>query len=78
MNIKGILLPYISPETGEKEEAKINGYVDDSQLFVSTVESINECFKVFNCYELCSGAEVNKNKTLDLYTGSWKNKKKFK
>lgn len=40
-NIKGIPLPYISTENGEREEAKINGYVDDSQLFVSTEESIN-------------------------------------
>ena len=73
-NIKGIPLPYISPETGEREEAKINGYVDDSQLFFSTEESINECFKVLNCYEKSSGARVNKTKTLGLYTGSWKNK----
>ncbi|MEW8548721.1 MAG: reverse transcriptase family protein, partial [Candidatus Thiodiazotropha sp.] len=73
-DIKGIPLPYISLETGEREEAKINGYVDDSQLFVSTEDSINECFKVLNCYEMSSGAKINKNKTFGLYTGAWKNK----
>ena len=49
--IKDIPLPHISPETGERKEAKINGYVDDSQLFISTEESINEWFKVLYCYE---------------------------
>ena len=32
--IKGIPLPYTNLETNETPEVKINGYVDDIQLFV--------------------------------------------
>lgn len=44
-NIKGIPLPYISPETGERKMAKIKGYADDSQLFVSLTNLLINALK---------------------------------
>ena len=71
--IRGIPLPVSNPET-HNSEVKINGYVDDTQLFVSTEDSLVECFSILKCFEKSSGAKVNKNKTFGLYTGAWKNK----
>ncbi|MCG8113315.1 MAG: reverse transcriptase family protein, partial [Candidatus Thiodiazotropha taylori] len=73
-NIRGIPLPLSGRISNERVETKINGYVDDGQLFVSTEESIIQCFKTLITYENASGAKVNKNKTFGLYTGSWRNK----
>ena len=73
-NIKGIPLPLPYPDAHEKPEAKVNAYVDDSQFFVSTEDSIVECFRVLNSFEKSSGAKVNKSKTYGLYLGQWKNK----
>ena len=72
--IKGIPLSVNYPETQNKPEVKINGYVDDTQLFVSTEDSIVECFNTLKCFEHASGAKVNKNKTYGLYTGACRNK----
>ena len=44
-NIKGIPMAYTDPETHVRVETKINGYVDDGQLFVTSEGSITECFK---------------------------------
>ena len=73
-NIKGIPLPLPYPDAHEKPEAKVNAYVDDSQFFVWTEDSIVECFRVLNSFEKSSGAKVNKSKTYGLYVGQWKNK----
>ena len=74
LNIKGIPMPFTDPETHVRVETKINGYVDDGQLFVTSEGSITECFKTLDMFENASGARVNKNKTFGLYTGSWRNK----
>ena len=47
-NIRGIRLPLSDHGGHETAEAKINAYVDDSQLFVSTEDSIVECFRVLD------------------------------
>ena len=75
--IKGIPLPVNNQLEGnqEKPEVKINGYVDDTQLFVSTEDSIVECFNLLKRFEHSSGAKVNKNKTYGIYTGAWRNKR---
>ena len=73
-DIKGIPLPFSDPEVQETPEAKINAYVDESQFFVTTEDSILECFKVLDSFEKSSGAKVNKAKTYGLYTGPWRNK----
>ena len=72
--IRGIPLPVNNHETQNPPEVKINGYVDDTQLFVSTEASLVECFNILKRFEKSSGAKVNKNKTFGLYTGAWKNK----
>ena len=54
------------PETHVRVETKINGYVDDGQLFDTSEESITECFKTLDMFENASGARVNKNKTFGL------------
>ena len=59
--IRGIPLPDINPESIGTPEVKINGYVDDTQFFVSTEESVVECFCILKRYENASGAKVNKN-----------------
>ena len=63
-------LPDINPETNGTQEVKINGYVDDTQFFVLTEESVVESFCILKRYENASGAKVNKNKTFGLYTGA--------
>ena len=72
--IRGIPLPGINPESNGTPEVKINGYVDDTQFFVSTEESVVECFCILKRYENASWAKVNKYKTFGLYAGAWKNK----
>ena len=72
--IRGIPLPVNNHETQNPPEVKINGYVDDTQLFVSTEASLVECFNILKRFEKSSGAKVNINKTFGLYTGAWKNK----
>ena len=49
--------------------------MDDTQLFVSTEDSIAECFNLLKRFEHSSGAKINKNKTYGLYTGAWRNKR---
>ena len=73
-SIKGISLPVPDPQENEITEVKINAYVDDSQFFVTSEDSILECFKVLDSFEKSSGAKVNKTKTFGLYTGPWRNK----
>ena len=72
--IRGIPFPINDPETDGTAEVRINGYVDDTQLFGSTEESLMECFNIHKRFENPSGAKVNTNKTLALYNGSWRNK----
>ena len=73
-SIIGIPLPYINPNTGKQAEAKIVSYVDDSQFFNSSEESIVETFKITEKFEKASGAKIHKHKTVGLYIGAWKNK----
>ena len=73
-NIIGITLPYSDPGTGKQAEVKLVSYVDDTQFFSSTEESIVETFKTANKFEKASGAKINKTKTVGLYLGAWRNK----
>ena len=74
-NIIGFPLPNTEHNNNEETEVKINAYVDDSQLFNSTENSIKESFKMFDMYENASGAKIHKTKTTALYIGPWKTKK---
>ena len=61
------------PLPGNKT-VKFNAYVDDSQIFNRTEESIKETFKLSLKFEGASGAKIHKNKTTGLYIGPWKGK----
>ena len=69
-NIVGIQLPAIErPLT-----AKINQFVDDTQLFVQNETSLPHIFNELSNYEKASGAKMNKDKTVGLCIGTLKGK----
>ena len=72
--IIGFPLPYKRPGNDQTAEARIVAYVDDTQVFNSTEESVVECFNVIKKFEKSSGAKIHKKKTTGLYIGPWKNK----
>ena len=47
-------------------------YADDTELFVTDDESINQIFFKLICYETATGAEVNVKKIEGFWRGSWK------
>ena len=53
-------------------ELKILQYADDTEIFATTEESIEEIFKVIQKYEKGTGAKANVEKTEGLWLGSWK------
>ena len=71
-NIIGFPLP--NPDNGENSVVKLSAYVDDSQFFNSTENSIKESFKIFDKFEKASGAKIHKTKTTAIYIGPWKTK----
>ena len=71
-HIVGFPLP--NPDNDEPAEVKISAYVDDSQYFNSTENSVKECFKIFDKFEKASGAKIHKTKTTAMYIGPWKAK----
>ena len=71
-NIVGFPLP--NPDNDETVEVKLSAYVDDSQFFNSTENSIKESFKIFDKFEKASGAKIHKTKTTAIYIGPWKTK----
>ena len=68
-NIIGLPLTRISSVSMRRDKVKLNSFVDDTQLFNSTEESIKECFKTISKYEKASEASIHKHKTIGLYTG---------
>ena len=73
IRIIGLPLPYKHPGSDQIAEARIVAYVDDTQVFNCTEESVVECFNVIKKFEKSSGAKVHKKKTTGLYIGPWKN-----
>ena len=72
-DIIGFPLP--NPDhSGETIDVKLSAYVDDSQFFNSTEDSIKESFKIFEKFEKASGAKIHKTKTTAIYIGPWKTK----
>ena len=45
---------------------------DDTEIFVTTEDSIKESFNVIGKYERGTGAKINVEKTEGLWLGSWK------
>ena len=51
---------------------KILQYADDTEIFATTNESINEIFYIIDKYEKGTGAKINVEKTEGLWLGNWK------
>ncbi len=66
-NIVGIQLPILD---GRPAQAKLNQYVDDTQLFAKNELSLPHIFDDLSIYENASGAKMNKEKTKGLFIGS--------
>ena len=47
-------------------------YADDTEIFATTDESINEIFYIIDKYEMGTGAKINVEKTEGLWLGNWK------
>ena len=71
-NIVGFPLP--NTDTDETAVVKLSAYVENSQFFNSTENSIKESFKIFDKFEKASGAKIHKTKTTAMYIGPWKSK----
>jgi exonuclease III len=69
-NVKGIELPI---PLEKPLEAKINQYVDDTQLFAKNETVLHYIFNDLNNYEKASGALLNKEKTKALFIGKLRN-----
>ena len=53
-------------------EKKIGGYADDTQCFVSKVESLGPLLGEIRLFERSSGAKLNQQKTEGLWLGTWR------
>ena len=53
-------------------EKKIGGYADDTQCFVSKVESLGPLLEEIRLFERSSGAKLNQQKTEGLWLGTWR------
>ena len=63
-NIRGI--------TVAGTEKKVGGYADDTQCFVSSVESLGHLLSEVRLYERASGSRLNQAKTEGLWLGRWR------
>lgn len=64
--IKGIPLP------GTQEQCKICQYADDTNVFVSDIQSVRKILIFIELFELVSGAKLNKQKTFGMWLGRWR------
>ena len=60
--IKGIKLP-------NNIECKLNQFVDDTQIFVSDISSIDATLCLYRNIEIATGAHINLEKTEGLWLG---------
>ena len=67
-DISGVQLP------GTLEELRCEGYADDTTVVVTTDESINEVFTIYDQYERGSGAKLNKGKSKGMWLGEWRDR----
>ena len=59
---------------GIGKEQKISQYADDTNIVITTLESLTELFNVLDKYETATNARLNKSKTQGLWVGEWKNR----
>ena len=54
-----------------QNEVKLSQFADDTTLLLTDEQSIIETFRVFDQYELASGAKINKSKCKGLWSGDF-------
>ena len=64
--IKGIAMP------GTSVQCKVCQYADDTNLFVSDIQSVRRILILVELFELISAAKLNKQKTFGLWLGCWR------
>ena len=57
------------------KEIKITQYGDDLTLMLSDMSFINEILSLLQKFGECSGLKINKDKTVGMLLGSWKNRR---
>ena len=55
-----------------RAEKKIGGYANDTQGFVTSVESLGDFMGEVALYERASGSKLNRDKTEGLWLGTWR------
>ena len=56
---------------GSENEVKLSQFADDTTLLLTDEQSIAETFRVFDRYELASGAKINQSKCKGLWSGAF-------
>ena len=67
-NVTGVYLP------DSIEQYKCSGYADDTTIAVTTDESIEEVFNIYDTFEEASGAKLNRGKSKGMWLGAWKSR----
>ena len=60
------------PLPGTIEVATVCQYADDTNLFISNVNSVSHVLKLVEDYEQVSGALLNREKTFGMWVGRWR------
>ena len=58
----------------DSSEIKILGYADDTNILITSNESIIEVFSLISRFEEATGSKLNRNKTKIFGIGTWKNR----
>ena len=56
---------------GSENAVKLSQFADDTTLLLTDEQSIVETFRVFDRYELASGAKINQSKCKGLWSGAF-------
>ena len=56
------------------EQYKCSGYADDTTIAVTTDESIEEVFTIYDTFEEASRAKLNRGKSKGMWLGAWKSR----
>ena len=59
-----------------KDEHKLTQYADDKVVCLTTENSILELFRSLNRYEMATNSRINKDKTIGVWIGAFRNKDK--
>ena len=57
--------------TGSETALKLSQFADDTTLFLTDDQSIDEAFRTFELYERASGARINRGKCKGLWSGAF-------